>query len=342
MDLNWLEDFLALAETRNFSRAAAARHVTQPAFSRRIQSLEAWVGTPLVTRSPQGVALNAAGEYLRAQAADIARDLHQARRGALKVAGRERAALAIAATHALSFTFFPSWIRAHAPLDSLGAINLVSDTMAACERILLAGDADFLLCHHHQGARWHFGPDRFRSIVVGTDVLVPVMAPGGAGGPTLPGSAAEPVRFLAYSAASGLGRILASVGYAPSLRESAGYAPSLGETAGYAPSLGESAGYAPGRGLWLDTVFTSPLAAALQTMVRQGHGIAWLPHSLAVEDLVAGRLVSAGGDEFSVPVEIRLFAALDPKSGGAEMFWKAVSAMTAPVTPRAGSAPLPR
>src|SRR5215212_336558 len=83
MELNWLEDFLALAEHRNFSRAAEARHVTQPAFSRRIRALEAWVGTPLVVRSPQGVALNAAGEYLRERAAGLTRDLHQMRRGAL-------------------------------------------------------------------------------------------------------------------------------------------------------------------------------------------------------------------------------------------------------------------
>ena len=77
MELNWLEDFLALAEHRNFSRAAEARHVTQPAFSRRIRALEIWVGTPLVVRSPQGAVLNAAGEYLREQAAGLTRDLHQ-------------------------------------------------------------------------------------------------------------------------------------------------------------------------------------------------------------------------------------------------------------------------
>ncbi len=213
----------------------------------------------------------------------------------MKVAGRERAALAIAATHALSFTFFPSWIRAHAPLESLGTVNLVSDTMAACERILLAGEADFLLCHHHHGAQGHFEPGRFRSIVVGTDVLVPVTAPGGAGEPTLPGTSAAPVRFLAYSAASGLGRILEAVGYSSSKAGS------------------------------LDTVFTSPLAAALQTMARQGHGVAWLPHSMAADDLTAGRLLSAGGDEFSVPVEIRLFRAADFKSAEAEVFWQAVS-----------------
>src|SRR3954468_14098404 len=107
MDLNWLEDFLALAEHCNFSRAAEARNVTQPAFSRRIRALEEWVGTPLILRSPQGAELNAAGEYLRGEAAGLLRDLQQMRRGTLRVAGRAGAALTIAATHVLSFTFFP-------------------------------------------------------------------------------------------------------------------------------------------------------------------------------------------------------------------------------------------
>ena len=40
MESKWLEDFISLAETRSFSRAAEARHVTQPAFSRLIRSLE--------------------------------------------------------------------------------------------------------------------------------------------------------------------------------------------------------------------------------------------------------------------------------------------------------------
>ena len=40
MDTKWLEDFVSLAETRSFSRSAQLRHVTQPAFSRRIQALE--------------------------------------------------------------------------------------------------------------------------------------------------------------------------------------------------------------------------------------------------------------------------------------------------------------
>ena len=44
MDINWLIDFVCLGRTLNFSRAAEERNVTQSAFSRRIKSLESWVG----------------------------------------------------------------------------------------------------------------------------------------------------------------------------------------------------------------------------------------------------------------------------------------------------------
>ena len=47
MNLSWLEDFLALAASGNFSRAAQERHMTQPAFSRRIRALEEWLGATL-------------------------------------------------------------------------------------------------------------------------------------------------------------------------------------------------------------------------------------------------------------------------------------------------------
>ena len=64
MELYWLQDFLALVRTRNFSRAATERHVTQSAFSRRIQALEDWVGTPLFDRSAHPVELTPAGQQL--------------------------------------------------------------------------------------------------------------------------------------------------------------------------------------------------------------------------------------------------------------------------------------
>ena len=71
METKWLEDFVSLAETRSFSRSAQLRHVTQPAFSRRIQALEAWAGTDLVDRSSYPTRLTPAGETFHAQALEI-------------------------------------------------------------------------------------------------------------------------------------------------------------------------------------------------------------------------------------------------------------------------------
>jgi LysR family transcriptional regulator, hypochlorite-specific transcription factor HypT len=51
--------------------------------------------------------------------------------------------------------------------------------------------------------------------------------------------------------------------------------------------------------------------------------MAWLPQTMAAEDLAAGRLVNAGG--FSISVEIRLFRPLRRQSNTAEAFWKAMS-----------------
>ena len=79
MDTKWLEDFVSLAETRSFSRSAQLRHVTQSAFSRRIQSLEAWAGADLVDRSSYPTTLTPAGEVLHAKALDLLQSLQSAK-----------------------------------------------------------------------------------------------------------------------------------------------------------------------------------------------------------------------------------------------------------------------
>jgi DNA-binding transcriptional LysR family regulator len=79
METKWLEDFVSLAETRSFSRSAQLRHVTQPAFSRRIQSLEAWAGTDLVDRSSYPTRLTPAGETLYDQSLEMLQALQSTR-----------------------------------------------------------------------------------------------------------------------------------------------------------------------------------------------------------------------------------------------------------------------
>src|ERR1700722_516653 len=293
MELIWFEDYLALAETLNFSRAAEARHVTQPAFSRRIRALEEWIGADLFTRTTHGVALTPAGEHFHNQAEVLTRALHQLRRDTLEVSGRSARLLSIAATHALSFTFFPKWVRRNESVLALGNLNLISDSMQACEQMMLRGEAQFLLCHTHPDMSSRLETNQFKSIVVGADTLVPLSAPGRNGTPRWSLDGFEPVKYLAYSAQSGLGRIVAARWGAKD------------------------------RAAALETVFTSHLAATLLSMARAGDGVAWLPRTLAEEDISAGLLVEAGNRELEIPIEIRLFRAVARQGQAAETVWAA-------------------
>lgn len=272
MELNWLLDFVALSETMNFSRAAETRNITQPAFSRRIRALENWVGTALVERTTHSVALTPSGKQFLAHAKTACLSLEQARREAIELARSDHASLNIAATHALSFTFIPEWLRDRNAQMTLGPLNLVSDSMLACENLMQKGDADFLIAHAHLNITDHLPESTFQSRVIGHDRLMPMIASDLARAHAASGNTPP---YLAYSAETGLGRIVASLDQGASHQSSQ-------------PS------------------FTSHLAATLHSMVRSGAGYAWLPESLVLRDIDAGEIerFADGGD--AIDLEIRI------------------------------------
>lgn len=71
MNLRALEYLVALAEERNFSRAAEACYVSQPTLSTQLRKLEDELDVQLVERNPRSVMLTAAGEQVVARARDI-------------------------------------------------------------------------------------------------------------------------------------------------------------------------------------------------------------------------------------------------------------------------------
>ncbi len=72
-----LHYFLALAQTRNFTRAAEKMYVTQPAFSRKIAELEEETGCQLIVRKTRPIELTPAGEIFLKWATVLAGDLEQ-------------------------------------------------------------------------------------------------------------------------------------------------------------------------------------------------------------------------------------------------------------------------
>lgn len=62
MKLSYLEEYVKLAETLNFSKTAELTHITQPALSRHIAVIEAEIGTKLFQRNTRHVVLTDAGK----------------------------------------------------------------------------------------------------------------------------------------------------------------------------------------------------------------------------------------------------------------------------------------
>ncbi len=295
MNLIWLEDFLALAASGNFSRAAEERASSQPAFSRRIRGLEEWVGVDLFDRSSQPATLTEAGEWFRGVAEGLLARVARVPGEARRVAEAGAHTLRIAATHALSFTFLPSWLRRLETAASLGQVQLMSDMLARCEALMLQGKVQFVLSHAHAKAPGMLDAEARSSIRVGDDRLVAVSQPDGAGRPRH-AVAQDGSALLQYSDESGLARILQAV-------------------------LGARIERAA-----LQVAFTAHAASVLRTMALDGRGLAWLPETLVREDLAQGRLVAAACADWNVPLEIRLYRDAGPLGPVAEAFWHAASA----------------
>ena len=102
IETKWLEDLVALAATRSFSQAAERRFVTQPAFSRRIRSLENCLGLTLVNRAKTPVELTEAGQLFLVTARNMIDQIGEVVHYLHNLEGQRGEVLQIAAAHSLA------------------------------------------------------------------------------------------------------------------------------------------------------------------------------------------------------------------------------------------------
>lgn len=265
METKWLEDFVSLAETRSFSRSAQLRHVTQPAFSRRIQSLEAWAGSDLVDRSAYPTRLTPAGETLYDQSLEILQAL-QGTRAMLR--GHRSSAhdvVEIAVPHTLAFTFIPAWVTELR--DKFGPIKsrLIALNVHDAVLRLVEGSCDLLIVYHHSAHPFQLDPERYEMVSLGEEAVAPYSRPDSDGSPmfALPGRAGHPLPYLGYAPGAYLGQMVDLI-----LKQSP----------------------VP---IHFDRVYETDMAEGLKAMALEGHGVAFLPYSAVKNDLFAHRLVDA-------------------------------------------------
>ncbi len=295
MEIKWLEDFLTLATTGNFRISAEQRNVSQPAFSRRIQALEAWVGTTLVDRSQQPSHLTEAGERYRIVAQDIVKMDARARDDILAVINVEKAKINFATLSTLAQFFMPSWLKSLGPFIDTDRFVVrtdfggISDYHEALEKNIV----DLFVCYEDPGVGFLGDASSFTSIKLGEDTLIPVVAPNENGVPIwwLPDNPKGPIPYLHTTSSPALWPIKQHI----------------------------KKRYAD---LSFKTVYESSIATALKEMAIEGFGVAWVPNAIVSDDLANGRLVRAAKKEDDIVVDIKIYKCLKYKNGKTEKLWQ--------------------
>lgn len=125
MELDNLRAFLAVASSGSFSLAAKQLHLTQPAISKRISSLETQTARPLFDRIGRRIQLTQAGRTLLPRAENILTEVTEAKRAMADLSGEVRGELKVATSHHLGLHKLPPVLRSFA--STYPEVNLQFD-----------------------------------------------------------------------------------------------------------------------------------------------------------------------------------------------------------------------
>jgi len=291
MELKWIEDYLALARHGSFSKAAEARFVTQPAFSRRIRSLENWLGLTLVDRSKYPTSFTEAGQEFLEHAQGLKAQIYGSR-DQLRSLVQDQNVLTILSQHTLSVSFFPGWLQNIEPLLGGALPKVHAGNLHDSLESFLAGAGEFLLCFSFPDIFHELERPDIESIQVGTDLLVPVSAVNERGQPLYSAAQSDPLRLLTYPKESFFGKLIMRECLTP-----------LEDT------------------LPVQRVCENAFAEGLKALVDKGYGVAWLPRCLINRELEEGRMQVLSAPLVSVELPIRLYRFRSGYSDVGDKFW---------------------
>lgn len=269
MELSQLETFLAVAEERSFSRAAARLHRTQPAVSQVIRKLEESVGETLFDRAARDGSLTAAGALLRDYALRLMALRREASSALDELKSLERGHLHLAANE-YTCTYLLSAIDAfRREYPHIGV---------TVQRMLASHIPDELNLRTFEMGMISFRPDptQFRTIAAYGDTLAFIVSPRH----PLAGSAHVSIGdlgredFIAHNVASPLRRKV--------IETFQRYRTPLNMT------------------------IELPTIEAIKRFVAMGNGVALVPHIAAARELETGELVAVPVPELEMKRILRL------------------------------------
>lgn len=283
MDLRWLDDVLILLEERSMTRAAARRHITQPAFSRRIKSFEDWIGIPLLDRKANRVELSpslfANEEEIRSLVVRVTE-----LRNRIRHFKPDRLNVSIASQHALIFSSFPDIAAITQREFPELNFRLRAGNRGDCISMFFRGDATMLLVYEASNANPMPFDESINRDTWGLDRLVPVIGGSLRYLRKETGELPDDTPAIIYPEHSYFSELLSQENHAFALRS---------KTA--------------------NPMYESAYSAGIKEMVMRGLGFAWLPMSMVYREIEFGQLVNLSETYGSVPMRISLYTNSDEK-----------------------------
>jgi LysR family transcriptional regulator, hydrogen peroxide-inducible genes activator len=143
LDLHLLVQFVVLARTKNFTRAAEELHLSQSALSRAIQKLEDQLGQPLFERKPREIVLTDLGGLLLDRAKEILK-LMEDTFSELSEAGK-RGRVRLGAIPTIAPYFLPTLLASFAKKHSEISVIVQEDTTDMLIKRCSHGEIDVAL-----------------------------------------------------------------------------------------------------------------------------------------------------------------------------------------------------
>lgn len=255
MQLDWIDDILAVIETGSLTRAAERRFLTQSAFTRKIRTIEERIGSSLVDRTSKPVTVLPGVRALEPELRELSGRLRRLQHDLKLSAQAGGNDVTFACQHAITTTISP-WVVKQLTRTLDLSVRVRSGNLDNCLMLLLSGEADFAITFERPDDPGAMMPQAFDARLMGDDVLVPVASPE-----LLAQLQGGELPVIAYPPDVFLGRIV---------------------TQCILPALP-------------DTILLSPKAETALTLAAceyalDGIGVAWLPLTLVQKHLEKGQL----------------------------------------------------
>ncbi|KQW97554.1 LysR substrate-binding domain-containing protein [Acinetobacter guillouiae] len=290
LEIRWIEDLLALEQEKSISQAAEVRHVTQSAFTRRIQNIENAFGFQILKRYSKNIDFTEAGQILLASSKNIQNQLNATINYLEKNIKNNELNIRFAVSHSLTTQFFPRFINdSLINLEDL-KLEIIASNFKQGLGLLKDGSCDLLICYCDQKTLQQLDLSLFVFHKIVKMEILPVTALDN-GIPKY--SIDQPFPLLAYSKQAYLRNCVDEV-----IEKNLNYR----------------------------TLYETDNASDLKELVIQGLGIAWLPKLLIEKEISENKLKIIDNKNYNTSQDVYIIRHKIIISNSINQIWRSITA----------------